>query len=278
MNFVRSKYAGMVAVNTISRVDPDHPQYDQFRVGKNNSIGNRTPGENNVRSIQKSMEEYDASPYVPIIVDADDNIIDGQNRYEACRTSTPPKPIYILVIPREEDSSKLMQTLNSGPTYRWKLLDHVNFQIAKNNRIYETFLDCIKTYPEIKPTIMLSVFVGADYRVRGKDVEDFKKGHLEKQMQRNAMNMQKVYHTLSQMYRLRGRPSNPTLDDTAFELQGLQTALLRVLGDDEFDYDDFLRRVRTRPHRLNILRTAHDLTQEMYDLAYRRKNSDKEPA
>jgi len=102
-------------------------------------------------------------------------------------------------------------------------------------------------------------------------MHQFKKGHLDSQMEKRGMNMQKVYHTLSQMYMLKGAPTNPTLSNKAFKLQNLQLALIRVLSDHEFDYHAFLKKIRKTAHNLDSLRTADHIEQEIYDIAYRRK-------
>jgi hypothetical protein len=99
----------------------------------------------------------------------------------------------------------------------------------------------------------------------------FKEGHLGTQMDKRGMNMQKVYHTLSQMYLLQGTPTNPALSKKVFKLQNLQLALLRVLSDPDFDYADFIKKIRKTPHNLESLRTADQIEQEIYDISYRRK-------
>lgn len=45
---------------------------------------NRTVGTSD--KVKTSVETFDVTPYVPIIVTADGFIIDGQNRYEVCKS------------------------------------------------------------------------------------------------------------------------------------------------------------------------------------------------
>ena len=75
---------GMTEAATIWRIDPDSPLYNKLRVGSQNEHGNRETSANNVSAIQKSYNTFFGLKYKQILLDSKLNIIDGQNRYEAC--------------------------------------------------------------------------------------------------------------------------------------------------------------------------------------------------
>lgn len=249
---------------------PDDLNYNNLKSGQTNDLHNRDIVDKNVATIQQSLDKMNALKYQPIVVDIDLNIIDGQNRYIAATTHNPPLDIHILFTDDTVNSEALMLMLNTGPVYKWKLGNYVDFW-AHTDDAYKNFKACRITYPEINPSMMVSVFMGVNYRLRGGEMHGFKEGKLGTMMEKRGMNMQKVYHTLSQMYLLQGAPTNPTLSKKVFKLQNLQLALLRVLSDPELDYADFIKKIRKTPHNLETLRTADQIEQEIYDISYRRK-------
>ena len=257
----------MTAADTIYRIDPSSPMYDRLRTGSANQLANRQPQPGNVASLRLSIQKINAIRYCPIIVDKNLNVIDGQNRYEAAIAEG--LPYHVVFIDEDVDAEQLMLTLNTGPIYPWKLINHVHFH-AGRDRLYQQFIDCLETYPEVNISVMFSVFMGSSFRFRGEEMHQFKKGQLQELMDRRGMNMQKVYHTLSQMYRVKGNPTNPILTTRVFRLQSLQLAILRVLQSIPMQYDEFINRLHTTPHNLNKLRTVDDFEQEMYDILYRR--------
>jgi hypothetical protein len=251
-------------------IRPDELIYDTFKTGQAHDLHNRDIVDKNVATIQQSLDKMNALKYQPIVVDIGLNIIDGQNRYIAATTHNPPLDIHIVFTDDTVNSEALMLMLNTGPVYKWKLGNYVDFWAHKDD-VYKNFKACRVLYPEINPSMMLSVFLGFNYRLRGDEMHGFKEGHLGTQMDKRGMNMQKVYHTLSQMYLLQGTPTNPALSKKVFKLQNLQLALLRVLSDPDFDYADFIKKIRKTPHNLESLRTADQIEQEIYDISYRRK-------
>ena len=270
-NIFKNKAANLYNLEVarhIYRVSPTDQIYNQLHVGQMNKLHNRGTEFNNVDNIQKSLEEMNALEYLPIVVGKGLNIVDGQNRYIAAQQAG--EDIYLVFTDDGVDDQALMLLLNTGPVYKWKLGNYVDFWSHKDDA-YKNFKACRITYPEINPSMMLSVFLGVNYRLRGDEMHGFKKGHLGTQMEKRGMNMQKVYHTLSQMYLLQGAPTNPTLSKKVFKLQNLQLALLRVLSDPDLDYADFIKKIRKTPHNLESLRTADQIEQEIYDISYRRK-------
>ena len=261
---------GMTEAATIWRIDPDSPLYNKLRVGSQNEHGNRETSANNVSAIQKSYNTFFGLKYKQILLDSKLNIIDGQNRYEACGTNDPQLPLYVQFLDNDVDPRELMILFNTGPVYKWKLQDHIN-HFSQHDNMYMNFKEAMDEYSEIKPTVMVSIFLGLTDRERGERMEGFKKGKLKQLMEQRGMTLARVYHVLSQVYRLRGAPTNPILTKKTFSLGAFQFAALRIIDDPEFDFDAFLERVRDVSHMLNRFTDADELTQELYDIAYRRE-------
>ena len=261
---------GMTEAATIWRIDPDSPLYPKLRVGSENELGNRDTLANNVSAIRKSFAEFFGLKYKPILLDSKLNVIDGQNRYEACVSNEPPLPIFVQFLSDDIDPRKLMILFNTGPVYKWKLQDYINYY-AQFDNMYMNFKEAMDEYAEIKPTVMVSIFIGSTDRERGERMEGFKEGNLKQIMEQRGMTLARVYHVLSQVYRLRGAPTNPILTKKTFSLGAFQFAAIRIIDDPEFDFDAFLKRVRDVSHMLNRFTDADELTQELYDIAYRRE-------
>lgn len=92
--------------------------YDLFRFHKQN----RKAGSN--RQLPKLIEELDLTPYVPIVVDEDFYIVDGQNRFLACKALG--KPVYYVILPREYDTNSSIITLNKAQQ-AWRQDEFLHF-------------------------------------------------------------------------------------------------------------------------------------------------------
>lgn len=92
--------------------------YDLFKFHEQN----RPVGSN--KTIMKSIQGIDLTPYTPIIVDEDFYIIDGQNRFQACKTMS--KPIYYVIMPRLYDTNTAMISLNKSQKM-WRQEEFLHF-------------------------------------------------------------------------------------------------------------------------------------------------------
>lgn len=92
--------------------------YDLFRFHEQN----RKAGSN--RQLPKLIDELDLTPYVPIVVDEDFYIVDGQNRFMACKTLG--KPVYYVILPREYDTNSSIITLNKAQQ-AWRQDEFLHF-------------------------------------------------------------------------------------------------------------------------------------------------------
>ena len=87
---------------------------------------NRPVGSN--KTIVKSIKEINLTPYNPIIVNSDFYIIDGQNRFEACRKLD--LPIYFVILPKQYDTDLAMITLNKHQDM-WRQEDFLHFHATE---------------------------------------------------------------------------------------------------------------------------------------------------
>ena len=92
--------------------------YDLFRFHEQN----RKAGSN--RQLPKLIDELDLTPYVPIVVDEDFYIVDGQNRFLACKALG--KPVYYVILPREYDTNSSIITLNKAQQ-AWRQDEFLHF-------------------------------------------------------------------------------------------------------------------------------------------------------
>ena len=97
---------------------------------------NRTVGTSD--KVRASVKAFDVTPYVPIIVTSDGYIIDGQNRFESCKSLG--KPIYYVVYDGEFSPEQIMVALNtaSKPWAQEEWFQHyVKMGLANYVKLYE---------------------------------------------------------------------------------------------------------------------------------------------
>lgn len=94
---------------------------------------------------------------VPIIVNEKYEIIDGQNRYAACKELG--LPIYYIVIPGLNIIH--CRSLNIGQT-NWKLMDYIKSYATSKNASYIMFSDLIGKYKKIGIVAIYNAITGAD--------------------------------------------------------------------------------------------------------------------
>lgn len=86
-----------------------------------------------VKTLQENIETFDLTPYVPIIVSEDYEIIDGQHRFEACETLG--KPIYYIVYKGEYSPEQAMIALNTV-TKVWRQEEWFQYYVKTGNENY----------------------------------------------------------------------------------------------------------------------------------------------
>lgn len=106
--------------------------YDLFQFhGYNREVGKIT-------KIKKSIQKADITAYVPIVVDEDYRIIDGQHRFCACRELG--LPVYFVMLPREVNTEEAMILLNSNQK-QWRQEEYLHFHAEKQGGCYSELRD-----------------------------------------------------------------------------------------------------------------------------------------
>lgn len=93
---------------------------------------NRKAGSN--KQVVKSIDLIDLTPFVPVIVDEDFYIIDGQNRFIACQKLN--KPIFYVVMPREYDTNSAIIALNRDQR-AWNQCEFLHFHASTKGGCYK---------------------------------------------------------------------------------------------------------------------------------------------
>lgn len=133
--------------------------YDKFRTVE----GNREVDTPHVRQLAEEIALNDLTPYFPVLINQDWEIIDGQHRFEVCRTLT--LPIYYLQVPGLD--LKSVQRINTS-SKRWNLRDYIqsyiqrigsiirqgNFKVVDRSRAEDMaiLLKSLRDYADFDPT------------------------------------------------------------------------------------------------------------------------------
>lgn len=94
---------------------------------------------------------------VPIIVNEKFEIIDGQNRYMACKELG--LPIYYIVIPGL--NIEHCRALNIGQS-NWRLMDYIKSYAASENASYILLLELLNKYKKLGIVAIYNAITGAD--------------------------------------------------------------------------------------------------------------------
>lgn len=90
------------------------------------------------RTLRKSIETIDLTPYSPIIVDRYYNIIDGQHRYHTLMEMG--KPIYYVCIDQPFDTEKAIVALNANMK-PWTMKDYLDLRSKTHKGCFMDILD-----------------------------------------------------------------------------------------------------------------------------------------
>lgn len=128
---------------------------------------NRAVGTN--RMLSKSIEKLDLTPYCPIIVDKQMNIIDGQNRFSVCKEKK--MPIYYVVY--NGDPEQAMKVINTCAS-PWRQEEWFQYYVSKD---YPLYVELKQFMEETKLSLVNAILVFSDRKTGSKP---FKEGKLQK--------------------------------------------------------------------------------------------------
>lgn len=167
-------------------------EYGKFKfIDTNRKVGD-------CKALKKSIMRLDLTPWNPIKVTPNFEIIDGQNRFKACMELK--KPIYYTIIDVPGiDVDDVITTLNTVQK-NWNLNDYVAMYTKKGVKNYVDFAQFVE-YHHIQPNqygIMAGVFTGKEELSK-----NIKAGKLAAKWERadelmgiiNSLNRLKYYQT-----------------------------------------------------------------------------------
>lgn len=105
--------------------------YDKFKT----IDGNREVDQPHVRRLAEEIALNDLTPYFPVLINENWEVIDGQHRFEVCKTLK--LPVYYLQLPGLDLTS--VQRINTS-SKRWSLRDYIKSHIQKGNDEYKVLL------------------------------------------------------------------------------------------------------------------------------------------
>jgi len=112
--------------------------YNRFKLVNDN----RPIDERHVAKLMRSIKKYGL--LVPILCDKQDNIVDGQHRYEACKRGG-----YELAVQVRQSISteKIIEINSTGKT--WTLIDYANHYASLGYEDYVDFIRLVDDYPQV---------------------------------------------------------------------------------------------------------------------------------
>lgn len=218
--------------------------YASFRYRQDNrTINTRTK---EFRKLLKSIEEIGQKQAV--LVDAENFIIDGQHRVEACKILGIP-----VVITTDKDGATTNDLIQLQNKKEWTLADRASsFSIDNENyKWYNVFSD---RYPEFKHTIKVMLLSGQPERVK-KIEDDFKVGIFKVKSFNKACEIAEMLREFEPYYK-------------GYKKRGFVAAILTMKQNKDFELRRMLRKMPIRAKSLMDFSKTEDyieVLEEMYN-------------
>lgn len=138
--------------------------YDKFKF----MDGNRRVNEHTYLKLLDSMS--DEQLVIPILVNKNFEIIDGQHRYKACKELK--KPVYYHI--QEEygiDQVKKANMIGSN----WVKEDFLNMFLAQENETYE-YIDSLRSTYGVNLSVLIKLFASFQYQAKAVVARSFEEG------------------------------------------------------------------------------------------------------
>lgn len=201
-----------------------------------NMIGNREIKDKNYKKLIRSMSEKQL--IIPILVNEKLEIIDGQHRFNACKTLQ--LPVYYYIIPGYEIEDVKRANLVSC---NWNLDDYLNLHIQLAKGEYAKFLDLKNKY-NLKTSQLLEIIATLEQKEYGRVRLCFEDGSFEID---NIMIIEKFLMDLSDFSSFKDCYS------TKFS-----KAFLRLYMHNAYNHTHMQKKLKTLSHKLNKRPTYSD--------------------
>ena len=245
-------------VNVIYKVEPSSDEY--HKLGK--ITGNRRVKRLNVERIKDSMLKRNFLNCIPIIVDKDGRIIDGQHRYESATSLG--IPIYVVMV-EDEDVGSIAIALNTNKS-NWTLADFARYWAEQEDdpkaaEIYKTYL----SYYEANNSthgVLIAIFNGETSRhfsTKDGGNKEFKEGRLPF----GSFNRNHIEATLFKLREIKNSSMMVRIKPSTLRKQQFQEALLEAFATPCFNYDKFVRNLCCSNHQFNEFAKKEDMFKEI---------------
>lgn len=211
--------------------------YDKFQ-----SIhGNRDVKDAHVERLAEEIVARDLTPYFPVLINENWEVIDGQHRLEVCRRLE--LPVYYIQAPGLDLTS--VQRINTS-TKRWQLIDYIESYIKQGKQEYLVLRDFSKLHGigySIGAATLMDVSSFNDDGTQGDSHQIsfvIRNGHFNVVDLDKATQMVEILKTL-----------NPSADFDTMKSRHLLFALNRLMSYELFSIDTLLDKLRTKRLTLN---------------------------
>jgi hypothetical protein len=196
--------------------------YDKFKFIK----GNRPIIESHVKNLAKNMIENGWLTGSYIVINGKLEIIDGQNRLEAAKIAKIAVH-YIIEKSANEDTVHGLNKNRKG----WKIINHIQQFVDKNNRHYISLQEFMNTYPHFRPTEAMMFCKNKYVRI---SAEHFESGQF------TVNDMNKASKWAEKIIELK-----PYFKDYNKAL--FVRAIIISLSNEDFNLNEFVKKVKLRP-------------------------------
>jgi hypothetical protein len=227
--------------------------------------GNRDISERHVRRLMRSMKEEQLVSFV--IINKHDEIIDGQNRFEACKRLD--LPVYVY---RDGKTAKYglnqVQRYNSN-TMVWNKRSYLNSYCALGVKPYLQLQEFMKNYPDFGVAVAISIIVNKPFILKGRGVREdglvvskpFEEGQLS-------------IDDLGLAYENAGKIMAYKPFYSGFNRRSFVASMLQMFTNKRFDHEVMLRKLEICPEQLRHCHTVNQYKTIIEDI-YNYKNRDK---
>ena len=245
-------------VNVIYKVEPSSDEY--HKLGK--ITGNRRVKRLNVERIKDSMLKRNFLNCIPIIVDKNGKIIDGQHRYKSATSLG--IPIYVVMV-EDEDVGSIAIALNTNKS-NWSLNDFARYWAEQKDdpmiaEIYKIYL----AYHEANHSthgVLIAIFNGETSRhfsMKNGGNKEFKEGRLPF----GGFNRNHIEDTLSKFRKIKNASMTNRITSRTLRKQQFQEALLEAFQVPCFNFDKFLKNLCCSRHQFNEFAKKEDMFKEI---------------
>ena len=248
-------------------IETIHPDDHRYTMTKR-FTWNRTLITKNVLKLIKSFEDIGNWLHcIPIIIDPEGNIVDGQHREAAAKALG--LPISVIQI-ETEDIARITIALNTNQR-NWGLIDFAKYWSTQTNNpkvaeVYRRFLDYYASN-NVTPGVLIAIFNERSNRSHyrtdgGHNVninDDFKNGDLPF----NRSNRIHIESTLANLRKLKSASLYSPISRKTFRKQQFQESILKAMEIECFNFDVFLSKLCRSRHSFNKFAKKVDIYNEI---------------